>query len=125
MTSSDVQDFLEHYGVKGMKWGVTRHNPQGVRPTRKMVRQVTKETRKEHREMNKAEWKSKSGGQKAKTLALDMATMGGYTASQLAKQDGYSRGKRTAITLMGGHGASYVREVRIQKDVVAKLGGQS
>ena len=123
MSELTVDDFLEHYGVKGMKWGVTRHNPQGIQPTRKMVREVTKETRKEHAKANREAWKSRSTGNKAKTLAFDMATMGGYTASQLAKEEGYGRGKRTAITLMGGHGATYIREVRIQKDVREKLGG--
>ncbi|WKW86800.1 hypothetical protein SEA_CONLEY_14 [Gordonia phage Conley] len=123
MADEKTSDFLEHYGVKGMKWGVTRHNPQGIQPTRKMVRQVTKETRKEHAAANRAEWKSKSGGQKAKTLVFDMATMGGYTTSQLAKAEGYSRGKRTALTLMGGHGATYIRDVKVRNDVRQKLGG--
>ena len=120
---TSVDSFLAHYGVKGMKWGVTRDNPEGVTPTRKMVRQVTKETRREQTLANRAEWATKSGKEKTKILALDLATAGGYTASQLAKTEGYSRGKRAAYTLMGGQGAVLIRDAQVRNEVRRKLGG--
>jgi hypothetical protein len=30
---NDVEEFLEHYGVKGMKWGVRRRRPSGSSTT--------------------------------------------------------------------------------------------
>ncbi|WNM72394.1 hypothetical protein SEA_MOSSY_15 [Gordonia phage Mossy] len=124
MASMDVQDFLEHHGVKGMKWGVTRDNPQGVKPTAKMVREVSKETRKEHQQVARAAWNEKSTGQKVGTVVLDLATAGAYTTSKMAKAEGYSRGKRTALTLMGGYGAMHITEAKLQRDVEIKLGAQ-
>lgn len=34
---AEVDDFLAHYGVKGMKWGVRRNSDTGVRPIAKTL----------------------------------------------------------------------------------------
>lgn len=40
--SDPVDDFLAHYGVKGMKWGVTREDSSGGGPSRREVRTTAK-----------------------------------------------------------------------------------
>lgn len=45
---SEVEDFLEHYGTKGMKWGVRKDRPNGV------SRHVDKHARKDAREFARA-----------------------------------------------------------------------
>lgn len=40
---SDVDDFLEHFGVKGMKWGQNKRNPGGV--SRKTSREASKDAK--------------------------------------------------------------------------------
>lgn len=120
---SDVDAFLEHYGKKGMKWGVTTANPGGVEPSRKTVRQVTRQTRKENKKELRTILKSRSGGEKAKTFALDFVTGGGYSTSQMAKSAGYSKGKRIGLTMMGGYGQISIMEAKVKHDVRVKLGG--
>ena len=119
----DVDAFLEHYGKKGMKWGVTTANPNGVQPSRKQVRQVTKETRKENRKELRGQLKARSGGEKARTFALDMATFGGYSTAKMAQSAGFSKGRTAALAMMPGYGMMIVAETKVQKDVRAKLGG--
>lgn len=124
MSQQDVDAFLEHYGKKGMKWGVTTANPNGVEPSRKMVRQVKKETRKEYAKEYRGQLKSRSGGEKAKTFALDMATMGGYTTAKLARQEGFSKGKAVGFAMLTGpYGQTAIHTARVNQRVHVKLGG--
>lgn len=44
---SYVDDFLEHFGVKGMRWGVRRNSSSGGKPSRKQRRQEKKAAEKE------------------------------------------------------------------------------
>lgn len=121
-TSEDFgADFIAHYGKKGMKWGVTKGDRAGTAVTGKEFRQVTKAVTKEHIENERATFKAKSGKEKAKIISLDLATGGGYSASNLAKAAGYSRGRRTAITLLGGYGAQIVRQQQISDDVRRRI----
>lgn len=119
----DTDAFLEHYGKKGMKWGVTTANPRGVEPSRKQVRQVTQATRKENQKALRAQLKARSGKEKAKTFSLDLVTGGAYTTSKMAKSAGYPRGKAAALTMMGGYGAIVISEAKVKNDVRVKLGG--
>lgn len=41
--STETEDFLEHYGVKGMKWGVRKSDVDGV--TRKVSREAGKDAK--------------------------------------------------------------------------------
>lgn len=124
MSQQDVEAFLEHYGKKGMKWGVTTANPTGTQPTRKMVRQTTKETRKEYNKEVRAQLKSRSGGEKAKTFALDFATFGGYSTAKLARTEGYSKGKAVGFAMLTGpYGGVAIHNARVNQRVHVKLGG--
>lgn len=124
MEFDNADDFIAHYGKKGMKWGVTTANPNGVEPSRKMVRQVRKETRKEYAKEFRGQQKSRSGGEKAKTFALDMATMGGYSTAKLARQEGYSKGKAVGFAMLTGpYGQTAIHTARVNQRVHVKLGG--
>lgn len=114
----ETDDFLEHYGVKGMKWG----QRTGVQSTRKERRAAFKTARKEQAQRNKSFLKSRSGGQKAKAFALDMATFGGYTTHQLARSQGYSRGRSAALSTMGVYGQLALNSAEVNKKVRSQYG---
>lgn len=59
MNDNFAEDFLEHYGVKGMKWGVTRDEAvlRRLSGQRVNLRGAPKEERKAFKEQAKKDWK--------------------------------------------------------------------
>lgn len=83
------EDYLEHYGVKGMKWGVRRNRDSGGSDKPRKI------SRKENRKMNR-EAKSAFYEKKADTL-LKEALKGGTDVLILSLMQG-----DTALTLRTG-----------------------
>ena len=98
---SDVDDFLEHFGVKGMKWGQNKRNPGGV--SRKTSREASKDAKEftaakmyygegagTRRKLIKAKVNSKSAKDPNYKKAFDDA-VGGTDMGRRAEQ---ARGQR-------------------------------
>lgn len=103
----DVDDFLEHFGVKGMKWGVRKDNPEGVSS------RTNREARKDAEEFARAKmFYGEGAGNRRKLIKATVEAKSKKDASykkafdhHLEKQD------------MSGH-ASAARGERKRKDVV-------
>jgi len=121
-TIEDVDDFLEHHGVKGMKWG---------RRTSKTTRVARGRARKQLREEYSKNFNDRydvvtPGGKGQRTRnALRTAAIvpdfmlvayGPYTGTQMARSAGYSKGKSAAIGILSGApGAAVAAEIRIHR----------
>lgn len=92
--SEQVEDFLEHHGVVGMKWG--KHKSGGNKSDIKSAR---KAVRKEMYSDARASVKANKG----KTIASALLAGGSLTAGVvLARSAGHSKGKSLAIGILGG-----------------------
>lgn len=113
---SDVDDFLAHHGVKGMRWGVTRSN-SAVKTARKTARKQNVENLQGRYTKTGADGKTKVKKAKVAGIALDVMTTGGmYTASQIARSAGYTKGQSVAIGMLTGPiGATLASEVRVRR----------
>ena len=80
MTEELVDNFLEHYGVKGMRWGVRRSNPSGgstktlakkpaIKPAVKTTPKPAEKTEAKTVAKTKAEAEVPSGPKKASELS--------------------------------------------------------
>ena len=118
----DVDVFLAHYGVKGMKWGVSRE----VKETRKEARKVG---RKALNEAYLAKYGLKtrknptgqSGGKVVADALLNMATIGSVTSLHIARSAGYSKGKSAAFLMLGPFGGIAAQELKLRTTVNAKI----
>lgn len=110
MTSSE--EFLAHYGVKGMKWGQTRAVKKEFHKQAKTEFQA--KYAKQH--LQDASGNKRSAGKRAAFIALDVATAGGVSATRLMRTAGYSKGKTAAVVLTTGvHGANLVASSAVKK----------
>lgn len=106
--TTDVDGFLEHYGKKGMKWGVTSAKPSAqVKAARKKARsQYRDEIDADFTKKNVMRGKYNPDGVAPKVAlgkaALNMATLGGYQAAQISRSAGYSKGQSAAIGYLAG-----------------------
>lgn len=119
----ETDDFLAHYGKKGMKWGVRKEE----------LKEARKAGRRELRENIKGQYRKDSGKLKKgrtayTTLEGVSAVMTGgaslvaspFTAAQVTRAAGYSKGKSIAIGILGGlPGAVLASEIRVRKNVKA------
>ena len=121
----DVDDFLAHYGVKGMKWGVRRENKSAVKTARKAGRQKNVANLKSRYTQTKANGKTGIRKGKAAGTVLDiMATGGMYTGSQIARSAGYSKGQSAALGMLTGPiGATLASEIRVRRSASRATSG--
>lgn len=91
--SEVTDDFLEHYGVRGMKWGKRSGGGKSeIKTERKAIR----------KEMYKSAGASVKAN-KGKTVVGALLLGGSATAGvTLARAAGHSKGKSLAIGLLGG-----------------------
>ena len=123
MTMNDVDDFLEHYGVKGMKWGVKSSNQVALKSARKEGRAEFRENLKDHYTTKSAKTGRKiSVGRTAGSVILGTATFGAFNSMQIARAAGYSSGKSVAIGLLGNApGALLASELKIRANARASV----
>lgn len=113
----DVEDFLAHYGKKGMKWGV-RKNPGGdVKAARKEARSQIRQNFKEiHSSKTSSGGQKVSAGKVAGSFILANATFGGSTGYQVARATGYKKGQALAIGFVGGPiGGVVISELQVRR----------
>ena len=111
----DTDAFLEHYGKKGMKWGVTKAEAKtAVRTSR------NKATGNLQDRYTKTRKDGTTGVRKTKTAATVadiMFTGGMYTSVQINRSAGFSRGSSAAIALIGGPpGSVLLSAVKVRQD---------
>lgn len=91
--SEQTDDFLEHYGVRGMTWG--KRSGGGKSPVKAERKAVRKEIYKDARGLVKAN--------KGKTAVGLLLGGGSITAGvTLARAAGHTKGQSLAIGLIGG-----------------------
>ena len=132
---TEVDDFLAHYGVKGMKWGKRKE----VRAAKKAAGGEVRTAKKAARGEVRREFRSSrsnylfkdrpdgrrnvSKGKLAATMLIDFNTMGGASAVMIAKSTGTSTGKAAAIGIITGlPGALAYREIKVRKEANRRVG---
>jgi hypothetical protein len=95
--SDAVDNFLEHHGVPGMKWGKHKNKADFKAEKKSIKKAIYKQT-------GQNLW-GKGSHQKGKTVAAAIFGTPGISAKvgyDLSKAAGYSKGKSLAIGLLGG-----------------------
>lgn len=122
---SDVtEDFLEHFGVKGMRWGKRSDGGSSVEVAKKSKAPIDKDklsaARKDLYKGVKQSYSGKSG--KVKGGAVVAATLLGSTVgsqvlgAQMMRSAGYTKGKSFAMGFVGGApGAALAIELKARK----------
>lgn len=125
MEEMTVDDFLEHHGVKGMKWGKRKEVKAAKKAARGEVRTEFQSSHinslsKDRRDGSRTLSKGKVIG----TALIDLNTMGGASAIMIAKSTGTSTGKAAAIGLMTGvPGSLAYREIKVRKEANRRVAG--
>lgn len=115
---TDVEDFLAHYGKKGMKWGVRTASAE-VKAARKAGRAENAKNLQARYTKTNADGKTVMKKRRTAATVVDlMATGGGYTGIQIAKSAGFTRGQSAAIGMLSGPvGAMVASEIKVRQDV--------
>ena len=120
MYEVDTDDFLEHYGKKGMKWGVRKAAPEGsAKAARQQLRKASRDKFTGYHKVNKADGtKGRVGvGRTAASVLLSTNTFGASTGFQIARSAGATKGGSVAVGLLGGPlGGLAYREIKIRND---------
>lgn len=128
MSDNPTEDFLEHYGVKGMHWGKHKSSGSSVEVARKPAKAPINQdklsaARKDLYSGLKKTYSNKHGNvSKAKAGAVITAGLLGSTAAnqivgvQMMRSAGYSKGKSVAMGILGGApGAALAIELKARK----------
>lgn len=125
MSEPVVDDFLQHYGVKGMRWG-KRQSSGDVEVSKKSKGPIDKEKLSAERAKLYGGVKKQyeSNGQKAlagAAIAGSLVTGGTLgtvvVGAQMMKGAGFSKGKTVATALLGGApGAVLMIELQARKN---------
>ncbi|QFG09304.1 hypothetical protein SEA_SLOOPYJOE_9 [Arthrobacter phage Sloopyjoe] len=123
--SEPVEDFLQHYGVKGMRWG-KRKASSDVEVSKKSKGPIDKDRLSEERAKLYGGVKKRYEGRGQKVLAgaaiASSVITGGTTGSvvvgaQMMRGAGFSKGKSVATALIGGApGAVLMIELQARKN---------
>lgn len=129
----DAEDFLAHYGVKGMKWGQRKSGTgapsarQVAKTEKKAAKTADKATRKAGRReiasnLNKEFDLKTSAGKKRTGLTAASAILAGpatniYMGAKIAQAAGYTKGQSAVVGLVGGAaGGLAVAELSVRAD---------
>lgn len=106
-----ADDFLAHYGKKGMKWGVTKSEARtAIRAERDAINKDINASFKGRKGVAKAGVSIAAGVAATPFMGLTVAT------TMMTKTAGYSTGKAVAINLLGGPiGAMVAVEVKARQ----------
>lgn len=112
----DVDDFLAHHGVKGMKWGKRKPTVE-IQTARKKAR--LKERQKVESQYRTEYWAKKKESQTKADILYGLAP---YNQTKLAQAAGFSKGKAVTIGILGGPaGGLIASELKIRKHVNATI----
>lgn len=128
MGTPDVEDFLAHYGVKGMKWGVTRAAPE-IRVARKAARKQARRDLDTKILVGEAQRKEAAAKMsKGERFASELSAFNSaVTGTSITRAAGYTQGQAKALAILGGgplYGplvAGVAAEIKIRKDVRSSI----
>lgn len=137
--TAEVDDFLQHYGVKGMHWGKHKAKGSAVEKTGGSSKEAAKADKADYKSKVKAE-RQKIYGQVKTNMstpaarvttgaALASTLIGGPSGSaiigaQMMRSAGFSKKKSFATAMLGGApGAVLMIELQARKNVKAANGG--
>jgi hypothetical protein len=129
MDNTNVDDFLAHYGKKGMKWGVTT-TPKSVKTARKRATKYARVAISNNIDTNEANRRaSLEGKSTGKKVASTVLALGGQmSGTHITRAAGFTKGQSTAIAMLSGGplygplGATLATELKIRKDVRSLVG---
>ena len=109
--SLNYDDYLEHYGVKGMKWGVKKSKAD-----RKADRGRIKENFKKNYSLKNKQGKVSAALSIASMPLLGPAVASAVAGSNLAEAAGYKKGTSVAIGIVAGApGGLIASEVAVRR----------
>ncbi len=97
-TEIEVGEFLEHFGVKGMKWGKRKGESDGP----SAIKAARKEVRGEVKDYFKSNKKVKVGAVVVAGILATPLAAGGVATAAVMRSQGHSRGKAAAIGFLTG-----------------------
>ncbi|ADD81016.1 gp018 [Rhodococcus phage ReqiPoco6] len=115
METLDAEDFLAHYGVKGMKWGQTRSKSDLVKARAAGRREFGSNLKDRYTKTGKYGQTKIKKTKAVGTVADIMLTGGMYTGVQIARSGGFTRGQSAVIGMITGPvGATVASEIRVR-----------
>lgn len=113
---NDTDAFLQHYGKKGMKWGVTTKSP-GAQAYSGAKKEQGARLKNQFMKTDSNGQRKVSAGKVAGYSALALVSGGSSITAQYARSAGFSKGKSVAIGLLAGPAAGVViSELKVGKN---------
>jgi hypothetical protein len=114
--STEVDDFLAHYGVKGMRWGKrgTKKGPVDKEKLKSARKEIYGDVKKYYNNSKSA--KVTAGAAVATSLLTGGTTGSVVVGVQMMRGAGFSKGKSIAMGALGGApGAALAIELKARK----------